>query len=143
MTRHLTTIPLTVIPLIIYLIVAFTYGSLSGHANVWDGEVITFTLISGGKFTLLGEHIMLLIGLFCLFIEIWKSTRQTRQEVYDQVFSMLVFIVYLVLFITVAKCSAAVFFLLMLISLIDVVAGFLVSLRTARRSLSVENDLNP
>ncbi len=141
--RHIATIPLTIIPLIIYLLIAFSYGSLSGHPDVWDEGWINFNLLSGGKFSLLNEHLILLVGLLCLFFEIWKSTRQTNQEAFDQVLSMLVFIIYLVLFIIVAKCSHAVFFLLMIISLIDVVAGFLVAMRSARRSLSVENDIMP
>jgi hypothetical protein len=140
--RHIATIPLTIIPLIVYLAVAFSVGALSGHPNIWDEEsVFNFTLMSGGKFTLLNEHLVMIIGLVCLFFEIWKSTRLSSQEAVDQIVSILVFIVYLVLFITVARCSHAVFFLLMLVSLIDVVAGFLVSLRASRRSLSVENDL--
>jgi len=143
MMRHFATIPLTIIPLILYLLVAFSYGSLAGHPDVWDEGWLNFTLMSGGKFTLLNEHLALIVGLICLFFEIWKATRQTSQEAFDQVFSMLVFIIYLVLFITVAKCSHAVFFLLMLISLIDVVAGFLVSLRSARRSLAVESNIAP
>jgi len=141
--RHISTIPLTIIPLVIYLVVAFSYGSLAGHPDVWDEGWINFNLMSGGKFSLLNEHLIILVGLICLFFEIWKSTRQTSQEALDQVLSMLVFIIYLVLFIIVSKCSHAAFFLLMVISLIDVVAGFLVAMRTARRSLSVENDLNP
>jgi hypothetical protein len=142
MTRHLSIFPLTIIPLLIYLIVSFSYGALAGHPNVWDEELVTFNLMSGGKFTILMEHFILIIGLVCLFFEIWKATRLTNQEAYEQVTSMIVFIVYLVLFITVAKCSHAVFFLLMIISLIDVVAGFLVSLRAARRSLAVDNEFN-
>jgi len=141
--RHISTVPLTIIPLIIYLLVAFSYGSFAGHPDVWDEELFNVAMMSGGRFTLLMEHLILIIGLICLFFEIWKSTRQTNREAVDQVLAVAVFIVYLVLFITVAKCAPAVFFLLMLISLIDVVAGFLVSLRTARRSLAVENDLNP
>jgi hypothetical protein len=141
--RHFATIPLTIIPLIIYLIVAFSYGSLTGHPDVWDEGWINFTMMSGGKVTLLNEHLVILAGLVCLFFEIWKATRQTNQEAFDQVLSMLVFIVYLVLFITLSKCSHAAFFILMVISLIDVVAGFLVAMRAARRSLSVENDIMP
>ncbi len=138
--RHLSVFPLTIIPLIIYLVVAFTFGALAGHPNVWDEQLVTFTLLSGGKFTLLVEHLVLIIGLVCLFFEIWKATRITNQEAYEQVISMIVFIVYLVLFITVAQCAHAVFFLLLLITLIEVVAGFLVSLRAARRSLAVDNE---
>jgi len=138
--KFLSIVPLTIIPLVIYLIVAFSYGTLAGHADVWDEGWINLTLISGGKFSPLNEHLILVVALVILFFEIWKATRQTNQEAFEQVFSILVFVLYIVLFITVAKCAHAVFFLLMLISLIDVAAGFLVSLRTARRSLAVENN---
>lgn len=142
MSKHLATVPMTIIPLVLYLVVAGIFGGVSeGHPEVWGRIAFSVTLLSGGVFTMANEHLILIVGLVCLFFEIWKSTRQTSQEMVDQVFSMLVFIAYLVLFITVSRCSMAVFFLLMLISLIDVIAGFLVSLRTARRSLAVENNL--
>jgi hypothetical protein len=144
MSRHFFTIPLTILPLVLYLVVAFTFsGAGVGQPEVWDRSFLTLHMMSGGVFTLLYEHLLLFIGLICLFFEIWKSTRQTSQEMAEQVLSMLVFIVYLVLFITVSRCAHAVFFLLMLIALIDVVGGFLVSMRTARRSLAVESDISP
>lgn len=142
MSRHLMTIPLTIIPLVLFLLIAFIFSGTT-QPEVWDRSFLSFHMISGGTFTLLNEHLILFIGLVCLFFEIWKSTRQTLQEMAEQVISMLVFVIYLVLFITVARCAHAVFFLLMIISLIDVIGGFLVSMRTARRSLAVESDIAP
>ena len=141
MPRFVSNIPLTLIPLIIFLIVAFTFPEArGGDTRVWDDPIKTFTLMSGGKFTLQTQHFLLTFALIFLFVEILKSTRQTSQGIYDHVFSMISFIVHLVLFITVAACAHAVFFLLMLISLIDVIAGFTVTIRTARRELSVEHE---
>ncbi|MDR3493466.1 MAG: hypothetical protein P4L82_02590 [Ancalomicrobiaceae bacterium] len=141
MRRYLMLIPLTVIPLVVYLIVAFLApAGADGSARIWDDIALNMTMLSGGKFTLLWEHVLLSFSLIFLFVEILKSTRQSVGEIYDHMLSMIVFIIYLVLFITVARCSHAVFFILMLISLIDVVAGFLVSMVAGRRSLQVERD---
>jgi hypothetical protein len=141
MLKHLSNIPLTIIPLIVYLIVSFTFPEAgAGHPPVWDSIVFDGTLLSGGRFTLLLQHLLLIFALLFLFVEILKSTRQTSQEIYDHLFSMIAFIIYLVLFITVPRCAHAVFFLLMCVALIDVIAGFTVTIRTARRELSVERD---
>ena len=141
MSKYLQPIPLTVIPLIVYLIVVlFSHGASEGHPGVWDLPALpTVTMLSGGQFTMLWEHVLLSFALIFLFIEILKSTRQTSTEIYDHMLSMIVFIVQLVLFITVARCAHAVFFILTLISLIDVIAGFLVSMIAGRRSLQVEH----
>ncbi|MDR3372182.1 MAG: hypothetical protein P4L98_00495 [Ancalomicrobiaceae bacterium] len=140
MRRYLQLIPLTLIPLIVYLIVAFLAPTAgAGDTRIWDDASFTMTMLSGGKFTMQWQHVLLSFSLIFLFIEILKATRQSTQEIYDHMLSMIAFIIYLVLFITVARCSHAVFFILMVISLIDVVSGFLVSMVAGRRSLQVEN----
>jgi hypothetical protein len=51
-------------------------------------------------------------------------------------FSVLVFVAYLVEFLVVQPAATSLFFILMAISLIDVIAGFSISITGARRDVS-------
>ncbi|GMV99128.1 MAG: hypothetical protein AMXMBFR84_02670 [Candidatus Hydrogenedentota bacterium] len=84
----------------------------------------------------------LLIGIaaILLYLEIMKASRVSRSTVVDHMLSMFVFIAFLVEMITVAGAGTATFILLTLISLIDVIAGFTISIATARRDFTVGND---
>jgi hypothetical protein len=57
--------------------------------------------------------------------------------VIDHLLSTFVFVAFLVEFLLVQGAAHAVFFVLMVISLIDVLAGFSVSLRSAGRDVSI------
>jgi hypothetical protein len=56
--------------------------------------------------------------------------------VLDHLFSTIVFIAFLVEFLIVPGASTSIFFLLMIMALIDVMAGFSVSIRSAGRDVS-------
>jgi hypothetical protein len=55
----------------------------------------------------------------------------------DHGLSMIVFIACLVEFLLVRKATSSVFFFILTASLIDVVAGALIGIRTARRDLNI------
>ena len=54
--------------------------------------------------------------------------------------SMIVFVLYLIWFLVVPTAATSLFFLITIIALIDVVAGFSVTIRAARRDYSVGGD---
>jgi UPF0716 family protein affecting phage T7 exclusion len=104
--------------------------------NPWDGTVFSVTLISGGQWTMSLGAMLLAVGLLFLFFEILKSTRTSNTSVLDHLFSTIVFIAFLVEFLIVPGASTSIFFLLMIMALIDVMAGFSVSIRSAGRDVS-------
>ena len=81
--------------------------------------------------------LLVLVALFILFIEILKSTRTGSSSVVDHMLSTLVFVLFLVEFLLVSGASTSVFFTLMVITLIDVMAGFSVSIRAAGRDITM------
>ncbi|MEH0070666.1 hypothetical protein V6L77_10590 [Pannonibacter sp. Pt2-lr] len=134
MSRILS-LPLTLIPLAIYNLTAFGFfGTAAG--DPWFQPMLTVELVSGARFSLVSGDLMILCGLVVLFLEILKATRTGTAALTDHIFSMLVFAVYLVEFLTVPLAASSVFFILTVISLIDVIAGFTVSLTGARRDVS-------
>jgi hypothetical protein len=62
------------------------------------------------------------------------------RSIMDHVLAMALFIAMLVEFLLVRQAGTSTFFLLMIIALVDVLAGFIVSIRSAQRRLEIETD---
>jgi len=77
-----------------------------------------------------------MLALILLYFEVWKAGRP-RASVLDHALSMLLFVICLIEFLLVPKATHPVFLILTLITLLDVVAGFTVSLSAARRDIGV------
>jgi hypothetical protein len=60
------------------------------------------------------------------------------RAIIDHVLAMLVFIAMLVEFLLVKAAGTSTFFLLLIISLVDVLAGFIISIRSAGRQVEVD-----
>jgi len=122
--------PLLVIPLLAY--VAFAGVGADSSASRFPT-----TLPSAGVWQLTLGDILLAVGLFLLFFEILKATRTGGNSIVDHAFSMIVFVVCLILFLIWDRAATSTFFLLMLMAMIDVIAGFSVTINAARRDHSV------
>ncbi|MBN8994067.1 MAG: hypothetical protein J0H94_02495 [Rhizobiales bacterium] len=123
--------PLMVIPLVIFNIVAFIWGH-----DVWSTELLGLTMLSGQRWAFSLEDLMVLVGVVCLFFEILKSTGSTTRIITNHIFSTIIFIVYLIEFLVVGYAAHSVFFLLMILALFDVVAGFTITIKTASRDVT-------
>lgn len=83
-----------------------------------------------------GDFLMLTV-LILLFIELLKSTYTTTASLLDHGLSMVVFVVCLVEFLLVKQAATSVFFFITLASMIDVIAGYTIGIRVARRDLQI------
>lgn len=128
-------LPLMLIPLILYNLIAFGFVGTSG-LTPFDAEVFSMNMMSGGTFSLTLGDILLVISLIMLFFEIIKSSRTSNASVIDHLLSTLVFVAYLVEFLLVKSAATPIFFLLMTMAFIDVLAGFSVSIRSAGRDVN-------
>ncbi len=126
-------LPLPVIPLILFNIGLFALSE-PGFAT----ELFSLSMMSGGVWAMTIADALVVIALIVLFFEIMKSTGIGRSAVLDHLLSTLVFIVYLVEFLLVSGAATSLFFTLMVIALIDVMAGFSVTIRAAQRDVSFE-----
>jgi hypothetical protein len=70
-----------------------------------------------------------------------KSTRIGIRTVVDHALSLLLFLGMMIEFLLVRQAATAAFFLLLVISFVDVLGGFAVTLRSAQRDLTVEGTL--
>ena len=125
--------PLLIIPLAIYNIVVFLMPGVP-----WDTELVTVPMMSGGQWKIVFSDVLIALTLAMLFIETVKATRSSSRSVIDHMLSTMVFVGSLVEFLLVPQAATSPFALIVLISLIDVIGGYTVSIRTARRDFSIE-----
>ena len=122
---YLLGFPLLVIPFAIYNMVVFlTPGVL------WTNEVVRVHMLSG--------ELLLVFSIMVLLVEMMKSTRLSTRTIIDHTLSTILFIGMIVEFLLVRQAATGTFFLLLVISFVDVVGGFIITIRTATRDISVE-----
>jgi hypothetical protein len=126
---------LSAIPLLAFVVIAYV-------AFAWAGADFTLprftpTMPSGGVWQITLGDMLLTVALIVLFFEVVKATRTGGNSVVDHALSMIVFIACLILFLVWQPAATSLFFLITVISLIDVIAGFSVTIRSARRDFSV------
>lgn len=127
----LRAIPLLIIPFLVYFILAMIGvdfdSSLTGDPGL--------TLLSGGHWRFTWGHLLIVITMTLLFVELLKATYTSTASLLDHGLSMLVFVACLVCFLTVEQAASSVFFIIMFAALIDVIAGYTIGIRVARRDI--------
>jgi hypothetical protein len=131
----LAAIPLMIVPLIGYNLVMI--GLLGGGIAELQTTIFSTSMMSGATWTMSMGDLLIVISLVLLFIEVLKATRTGPWSVIDHMLSMFVFVAFLVEFLLVRDAATQVFFILMVIAFIDVIAGFSVSIRSAGRDVSI------
>ena len=125
----------TAIPLLAFVVGAYVAFAASGA----DFTLPRFepSLPSGATWTISLGDMLVATALFLLFFEVLKSTRTSGKSVIDHSLSLIVFIVCLILFLVWPPSATSIFFVIMLVTLVDVIAGFSVTIRAARRDYTV------
>jgi len=124
-------IPLLAIIVIAYNVIAFLFKDLLA-TNVWS-----VTLMSGAKWDFSVTDLLLSLSVVLLYFELFKSTRTSSASIIDHLLSMLVFIVCLLEFIAVPQVGHSTFLIITLMCLLDVIAGFTITISTARRDFGI------
>ena len=125
--------PLLLIPFAIYNIIAFLMPDVT-----WTGVVTTVHMVSGADWTMSAGDLLIALAIVLLCGEVVKSTRVGLRNVVGHAFSLILFVGMLIEFILVKQAATATFFLLLVISFFDVLGGFVVTLRSAQRDVTVE-----
>jgi hypothetical protein len=125
--------PLLLVPFAIYNMIAFLTPGVT-----WTSPVTTVHMMSGQDWVLTWEDILIAFAIFLLWIEIIKSTRIGTRSIMDHILAMALFVVMLVEFLLVRQAGTSTFFLLMTITLVDVLAGFIVGIRSSQRQIEVD-----
>lgn len=126
--RH---IPLLSVVVIAYNFLAFSSGDLL-NAALWE-----MRLISGARWAFAVNDMLLCLAILLLYIELFKSTRTSAASIIDHLLSLAVFIVCLGEFFMIKQFGNSQFLIITLITLLDVVAGFTITISTARRDFGL------
>ncbi|TCQ06834.1 hypothetical protein C8J34_105165 [Rhizobium sp. PP-F2F-G36] len=132
----LASIPLLILPFALYNL-AMTGALGAGGVAVFEETVTSLAMLSGATWSMSVGDLLIVGSLVLLFVEILKATRTSSKTLVDHILSMVLFIVFLIEFLLMAGAATDVFFILMAISFIDVIAGFTISMRTAGRDVSI------
>ncbi|MGX1096759.1 hypothetical protein [Amorphus sp. MBR-141] len=135
----ISAIPLTIVPLILYNVIAFVFAGGEATSPIWQSSLFTLTLVSGQPWTPTLADLILAVAVCLLGAEIIKAARFHRRLVLDHIVSTVVMIVYIVEFLAVGAAATSIFFLLTVIAIVDVMAGVAISLGATKRVVSVNS----
>ena len=130
--------PMILIAVIAYNLVVFGSGVAGQHdMTALLGQGVAIPVFSGDIWKVsLGD--MFLVGsLGLLFAEIIKATGTSHREIVNHGLSMLVFVGAMAEFLVLKGFATSTFFLITAMCLFDVVAGYTISLISAKRDLSM------
>tara|TARA_R110002124_G_scaffold284320_1_gene461313 strand:- start:5283 stop:5732 length:450 start_codon:yes stop_codon:yes gene_type:complete len=127
--------PLLVVPFVLYNVAAFLF--FAGSPLGWAQGLFNIPMVSGTPWAITAGDFLLVIGIVMLFFEVLKSTNSGRNSIVEHMLSMVLFVAFLIEFLLVGAAASSVFFLLMVMALIDVVAGFTVSITSAGRDVTM------
>jgi hypothetical protein len=130
--------PLILIPVLTYNIWAFGATAADQGTDVrshLQSEWLSVPMASGVEWIVTFGDVLILLALLLLFIELLKSTSTGTAAIFNHALSMLVFIICLVEFLLAEPFATSVFFIIMIMALLDVLAGVVVTIISARRDV--------
>ena len=126
----LVAIPLLVIPVGVYALLTLVlgHGPLDGQAHVaMTRALIAFRTAGGGVWTVSASDLLLAAGLVIAFLDLLKEPRDRRTAVLNHALSIALFVLCLLALALAPAFACSTFFLLTLMVLLDLVAGFIVA----------------
>lgn len=128
--------PLLAMSLALYAAANFTTG---GDETAWyQSQAFAIHLMSGDTWHVTSGEVFLIFSMLLLFIEIVRSTRSGRESLLNHAFSVLVFVSSLVLFLTRPGYGNSTFAIFMSMTILDFLAGFIITAVAARRDVSYQ-----
>lgn len=139
MNRIFAAFPLLALPVAAYnLVLLLTTGlNGAGAAAEMARPLFTVRMSSGAAWVIGLGDLLLASALIVLFVELLKSTSTRGVAIINHALSMLLFVVCLVEFLLLPGFATSAFFLIGLMVLLDVLAGFIVTIIAARRDVDV------
>ena len=125
--------PLLIIPFAIYNMIAFLLPGIT-----WSQEIVRVQLMSGADWSCTPGELLIALAAIVLWFEMIKAMRINSRSIIDHLLSTLLLIGMTAEFLLVKEAASGTFFLLLVISFVDVVGGFTM-IRVAPRPVTVES----
>jgi hypothetical protein len=131
-------LPLLALPVLAYNLIALTF--VGGFKSLEASPRLTQALFavpmtSKAPWPVSLGDILLTAALVILFIELLKSTTSRSAAIINHSLSMVLFILCLVEFLLAPAFATSTFFLITVMVLLDVLAGFIMTIASARRDI--------
>lgn len=128
--------PLLALSLAFFAVLGLTTGA--DDPPWFEAEVFSVGLKSGDTWRATGGDLFLLFSLLLLLVEILRATRSDSSSILNHALSFLVLVASLVLLLKQPGYGNSTFVIFMTLSLIDVIAGFIITTVSARRDISIQ-----
>jgi hypothetical protein len=126
--------PLLIVPFAVYNMIVFLLPGLS-----LTDPLFSVHMLSGADMNFSISDLLLVFAILLLFVEVMKSTRVGTRSIVDHMLSLLLFIAMMAEFIITPKAATSTFLILTVLCLVDVIAGFSITIRAAQRDVSVDH----
>ncbi|HEX4740658.1 MAG TPA: hypothetical protein VH353_04940 [Caulobacteraceae bacterium] len=126
----LSAIPLLVIPVAMYALLTpiLGHGPLDGQAHVaMTRALVAFRTAGGGVWTVSASDLLLAAGLVIAFLDLLRGPKDRNTAVINHAMSIALFVLCLLALALAPAFACSTFFLLTLMVLLDLVAGFIVA----------------
>src|SRR5437870_1808178 len=127
-------IPLLIIPVIFYNLIALG-GGVIAHHDIQDllsaDHGVTIHMFSRDYWKFGFGAMVILVSLMLLFVKVVKSTRTTSRDIVNHGSSLVPFSIALIAFIVLKGCATTPFFFIVAMTVFDVVAGYTISIVAA------------
>ena len=142
MRQAFTLFPLLLVPVFLYNLIAI-FGGGGGDPNVspalssLDASLLNLPMIAGVRWEFSVGDSLLFLGFVMLFIEVVKATSTRSTSIINHAASMFVLVFCLFEFLLLKSFATSEFFLLAMMCFLDVLAGVMVTIVSARRDFGV------
>ena len=139
----LAALPLLALPVLLYNLLALTLAggfSGTGAADRLSARLFTVPMASHAAWAVSLGDLLLAGSLAVLFVELLKSTTSRQVAIVNHSLTMVLFIGCLVEFLLFPAFATSTFSLLALMVLLDVLAGFIVTIVASRREIDFCRD---
>ncbi|MDP2763587.1 MAG: hypothetical protein Q8O54_01980 [Brevundimonas sp.] len=135
----LIAIPLLFIPVVLYAIIVLSgvvgTGGAAAAEQALSEPLFSVPMVSGTGWNVGTGDLILFLALILLFFELLKSTSSQKVAIVNHALSMILFVFCLVAFLLFPGFATSAFFLILTMVMLDVLAGFIVTIISARKDM--------
>jgi hypothetical protein len=138
----LAAFPLLALPVLLYNLLMLTISGAFGGAGAsrLSQPLVSLRMASHAVWAISLGDILIAGSLLILFAELLKSAGTRRIAILNHSLSMILFIICLIEFLLFPAFATSTFFLIGLMVLLDVLAGFVVTIIASRREVDFRAD---
>lgn len=120
-------------PLLALSLAIYAFIDLTAGRGWYRGHWFSIQLISGEAWQITGGDAFLALSMILLFVELVRATHSGGDSIINHALSAVVFIAALLLFCTRVGYGNSTFFLFTAMTMLDFMAGFIITAVSARR----------